>query len=1302
MNVIRSDLNVPTMQSEVALTINGTSYKVSSSLSVDTSLNEFIRTIAHLKGTKFMCLEGGCGACIVTAKRKDATTGKEYIFAVNSCLTPIFACHGWSVTTIEGIGSKATGYNEIQSRLASFNGSQCGFCSPGMVMNMYSLVKGNEDVFMKTVENSFGGNICRCTGYRPILDAFKSLCTDAPKVYHPDLCSDIEDFPRLCLKTEEICSQACSNKNRCLPEESIEDDFDLLYVENLSLMLSNDVKWYKVDDKKQIFEIFDMIDDFQSYQLVAGNTARGAYRTGDFDYYIDINSVAELSDWILQDNALILGSNITLTKTMNIFERISQKYPRFSYLKVFADHIDLVANVPIRNVGTLAGNLSLKNQHPEFPSDIYLLFVLVRALYVEETSMGTSDTKFVEELIATSLRKKLITCFILPALDDSYIIKTYKIMPCAQNAKAIVNAGFKIKLSNKDALTVSEATIVFGGITPNYVHAEQTQNYLVGKSLSDSQAVQGALDKLDYELHPNFSPPDASPIYRKRLAQSLFYKFILSLKPGSIQEKYRSGGETLQRPRSSGKQSFTSDRKLWPVNKAIPKLEAYSQCSGEAEYTNDIPSLPGELFGALVLAPAGPGTLDSIDTSVAMRLNGVKSFFSAKNIPGINIFTPPGEIFSPDTEPVFADKYVTFSGQPVGIMVAETQLLANKAAGMVRVNVTNLKKPLLTPEEVLDSGDQSRVRFTQSIERKAKKGSGKHIIKGSFECREQYHFHMETQTCLAVPTDEGIDLYPSSQYLSTTQRAISLALKLPENCINVQNRRVGGGYGGKLSRMPQIAIPCALGAFILRKPVRIVLSIESNMQAIGKRTCCLSTYEVSVDDEGKVQYLDMNIHQDLGSSFNDNTIPLTLQNVVNCYDSSTWKVDAYAVRTDKSSNTYCRAPGACEGIATIEHVFEHIATELKKDPLVVRATNFADDSKEHLGTIIDQLKESSDFDNRKKKIQKFNGENRWRKQGISITPMRFALGLFGNFHVLVSIYQSDGSVSITHGGIEMGQGINTKAAQVCAYKFEIDVEMVKIKPSNVLTAPNDFGSVNSMTSDSVCQGVIICCDILLERLSPIKAKLSPDAKWQEVIAAAAVENIDLCAIHMYTIKDIGEKNDMRYNTKTYNIFGACVTEVEVDILTGKYLILRTDIIEDAGVSLNPELDVGQVEGAFVLGLGYWLTEDIIFDCNTGKVLTDRTWNYKPPGFKDIPCDFRVTILKNYSDPNGSPFFLRSKATGEPPLCMSCGVMFALRQAINASRCDAGKPDDWCDISVPFSPEKVFLAAFTGTQEYKLG
>nr|XP_018909622.1 PREDICTED: xanthine dehydrogenase-like [Bemisia tabaci] len=1280
--------------SEVALTINGVLYKVPESLPADTTLNEFIRTAAHLKGTKFMCLEGGCGACIVTAKRKDPATGKDLIFAVNSCLTPIFACHGWAITTVEGIGSKATGYNKVQSRLASFSGTQCGYCSPGMVMNMYSLMKGNEQVTMKAVENSFGGNICRCTGYRPILDAFKSLCTDSPKDFYPDKCADIEDFPKVCPKTAEICTKICNDKNRCHTDEHFNEEYDFLYVDNLALSLANNTKWYKVDGKKEIFEIFDMIDDPQSYQLVAGNTAHGVYRNSDFDFYIDINSVAELSDWNLQDNALNLGANITLTKAMSIFESVSKKYPKFSYLKAFADHIDLIANVPVRNVGTLAGNLSIKNQHTEFPSDIYLMFVTVGAMYTYETPMGSSDIREVEELIETDMRKKLITSFVLPSLDDSYIVKTYKIMPRAQNAHAYVNAGFKIKLGNKDTMTVSEASIVYGGIRRNFVHASQTENFLVGKSLLDSHVVQGALDKLASEVDPDVVLTDASPAYRKGLAQSLFYKFVLSLKPTSISPKYRSGGEKLVRPLSSGKQSFDSDEKMWPVNKAMPKLEAYSQCSGEAEFSNDVLAPPGELYGAFVLAPVGPGILDSIDTSASMAMNGVKSFFSAKNIPGLNSFTPvDAATGAQENELLFAEKEVLFAGQPVGLLIATSQHLANKAAKRVKVHVKDVKKPLTSTQEVLSSGDKSRIKPIKTVERKLENAaSGKNIIKGVFEIKEQYHFTMETQVCLAVPTEEGLDVYPSSQFLSMIQRSISQCLKLPENCINVQNRRVGGGYGSKISRNSQVATACALAAYILRKPVRVMLTIETNMQSVGKRIPCLSTYEVSVDDAGKIQYLNLDIHQDLGSSWNENAVSGTLAFLASGYDSRTWNINGFAVRTDKSSNTWCRAPGSAEAIATIEHILDHIATVLNKDPVDVRTANFSDDYKEQLVAMITQLKETSDFDNRKQQIKEFNEKNRWRKKGISLVPMRYPMGLWGNYHALISIYQSDGTVSIAHGGIEMGQGINTKAAQVCAYKFGIDVSMVKIKPTNVLTAPNNAVSGGSMASEAVSLGVIKCCDVLLARLAPIKAKLGPDADWQKIIGTAAAENVDLCANYMYTNKDFGEK------VSSYDIFGVAALEVEVDVLTGNYLIQRCDIIEDAGVSLSPEVDIGQVEGAFVMGLGYWLTEEIIFDPNTGSVLTDRTWNYKPPGAKDIPVDLHVTLLKNGSNPVG---VLRSKATGEPPLCMSCGVMFALRDAINSSLADAGKQKQWIDIKVPFTPEKVFLAASAGTQEYKL-
>ncbi|BES97394.1 2 iron, 2 sulfur cluster Hypothetical protein [Nesidiocoris tenuis] len=622
----------------VKLKINDKEYTVPDDLPADTSLNSFIREHAHLTGTKFMCLEGGCGACIVSVQSKHPTTGKLKKYSVNSCMVPIYACHGWSVTTVEGLGGKAKGYHAIQKRLAAASGTQCGFCSPGMVMNMNSLLEANPKITMLEVENSFGGNICRCTGYRPILDAFKSLASDAPPHLTKKM-ADIEDM--MCPKSGKICTGSSCGQS-CTDNETSDDDQapkQLMYVE-----LKNGAKWLRPTSVKEVFEIFDMIEG-KSYRLVGGNTGQGVYRIEkEPDVWIDLNGIGELhGSEVSRSDGITLGANISLTEAMELFYRESKEFPSgYGYLKVLADHIDLIANVPVRNAGTFAGNLAMKHDNVAFPSDIFLMLETVGAQVVVRDVTGIETEMGLVEFLSQDMNKKLLTKIKLPLHDDSiHVYKTFKIMPRAQNAHAYVNAGFFANVNKQGGYKVlKKPRIVFGGIKPDFVHASQVEDYLVDKNLVDQHTIQGALNILTSELQPDHVLPDATPAYRKGLAESLLYKFILSIDQSKIAEKYKSGGQLLTRPVSSAKQDFDTNRNLWPLNKPMPKLEALIQCSGEAEYTNDIPVHFGQLYGQMVLADR-LATVASIDFAEAMKIPGVWGSYTAKDLPGPNSFLRP-------------------------------------------------------------------------------------------------------------------------------------------------------------------------------------------------------------------------------------------------------------------------------------------------------------------------------------------------------------------------------------------------------------------------------------------------------------------------------------------------------------------------------------------------------------------------------------------------------------------------------------------------------------------------------------
>ncbi|KAF4522202.1 hypothetical protein B566_EDAN007353 [Ephemera danica] len=326
--------------SEVTFILNGVTRTVGSELSSSTSLNLYIRDVAQLTGTKNLCYEGDCGACIVAATVQHPVLQQKQTFAVNSCLVPVFACHGWEITTVEGLGDRHTGYHPIQAALAQFNGTQCGFCSPGMVMNMYSLSKDKPPT-MAEVENAFSGNLCRCTGYRSILDAFKSLATDATPALKRS-CADIEDLYKICSKTGKACSGSCK------PIE----------MKPIQVKPKAEATWYKVTTLDGLTSTLNTIGDVP-YKLVAGNTAEGVYRSSGIEAYIDIKDVPELRSHVTTPSYK-LGGNVTLTEAMNIFK--SATAPDYLYLKQLADHINRTANVAVNN-----GTLSLLS------SDIFFL-----------------------------------------------------------------------------------------------------------------------------------------------------------------------------------------------------------------------------------------------------------------------------------------------------------------------------------------------------------------------------------------------------------------------------------------------------------------------------------------------------------------------------------------------------------------------------------------------------------------------------------------------------------------------------------------------------------------------------------------------------------------------------------------------------------------------------------------------------------------------------------------------------------------------------------------------------------------
>nr|XP_034832568.1 indole-3-acetaldehyde oxidase-like [Maniola hyperantus] len=1271
----------------VEFTVNGKKCRVDSSLHRDTTLNAYLRYHLGLPGTKSMCRIGICGACIVNVTAQRETSGTVETFSVNSCLVLVFSCHGWNITTIEGVGNRLKGYSEIQKRVAAFNATQCGYCTPGWVMHLNSLA--DKGLNMVELENSFGCNTCRCTGYRPILDTIKSFAIDAS----PALCKKVEEIEELTTGFNDkakICDRKCStcsdgdwslinDTNKCRP---------IIMCSGKCSTSSDDgeTMFMKVFEEDQIFDMINTCGT-KPYMLIDGNTGKGLIK--DFEYpvaIIDISDTPSLKCYHYDQN-LVLGANVSLQDCLEIFKQAALTMDGFAYLEEFAKHFDLVAQMPVRKLGSLAGNIMLKHKNPAYQSDVFLLFEAIGATTTIRDENGIKTCYSMAYFLQIDMHRKLIVSFQLPPEDSLHKFRSYKIMPRSQNALAIVNAAFSVKFDIDNR--IDSISIVYGNISPDFIHAAQTEAYLRGKNLFHNQVLQGAINVLNKEIIPIDSPPEPSPWARKKLAINLFYKFVLSITPdGTISPRYQTGGELIFRPLSSGIQSYQTDPSLYPLNKPVQKLEALLQSSGEAQFVNDIPPMLNEVFGAFVLSTVCNGDVDEIDVAHALKLDGVLGLYTAKDIPGVNSFTVPGIQLETENEEILVEK-VKHYGQPVAIVVAISQDLAINAAKIVKVTYKNVRNtpPILTINQAKKFSD--RIKSGPTIEPKGRGSNVKKIIKGVFEAKSQYPYYMEPLTCVAVPVDKGLEVYDATQWMDLTQIAVARCLNMSESDVHVKVRRIGGGFGGKISRNALVACACAVVARGMDRPCRFILPLETNIVIAGGRLPVECEYEVGVDDDGVIQYLNASITEDAGCSHNENILSFVAGAFKSCYNTEYFSLKTYAVLTDLTSNSYVRAPGTIEGVMSIENIMEHIGFALKKDPIDIRLANMRKDDND-LPELIKALKIQADYENRLKEIETFNKNNRWMKKTLKVNTMFYPVQYYGNYTALVSVYRGDGTVTITTGGIEMGQGVNTKAAQVCAYELGIPLEEVSVIPNYSFVAANNVFSGSSIVSECICYSVIKACNILKERLKPIKEQLG-NPTWMELIQKAGEEEMDLSARYMMS--------DSEPDLHNYSAFAVTILEVQLDVLCGKFQINRCDILEDVGLSANPNIDIGQIEGAYVQGLSYLTFEHFVYDKKTGKKLTNSALLYEVYLGKDIPVDFRVHLRYNSKNTKG---VLGSKAVGEMGICSSPGIVYALRQCILETRKESGHdPNEWFDLDIPVTSESILKAQDSKLEELQL-
>ncbi|XP_046360646.2 indole-3-acetaldehyde oxidase-like [Haliotis rufescens] len=1269
------------LKSSVTFTINGISYTVGNQYAAALSLNEFMRSQGVSYGTKVMCMEGGCGVCLVTTTLYDPITKAVQTYTVNSCLMPLYTCDGMQVTTIEGLGNPWDGLHPLQDRLAQYNGAQCGFCSPGHVMNMYGMLKRTPNPTMQQVENAFDATICRCTGYRSILDAMKSFASDAPPSL-PGGTIDIEELDKkICSKTGKTCTGRCSSEGQTDPEHV-----------PLHIVLQGS-QWYKPTTRQQLYALLGQHKG-DKYRLVFGNSGSGVYKEIGpwmYDVLIDLRGIQEFYSISEDSSKVMFGPCISLTNMMEVFEKNSTN-PGLSYFRDFASHVANIANTGVRNLGSWAGNLMLKNLHTEFPSDVFTMFETVGATLFIGSSDGTEKSYSLIDFLNLDMKGKVILSVTLPTFPSGDVyVKTFRVTPRHQNGHAYVTAGFRLQLNRNNNFTLkTKPSLVYGGINKTLVHASNTEAFLQGKHLGDPSVLKAAIASLSAELIPDTTAGLSSPAYRKNLAICLFYKCVLGMCGEKAGSRFQSGGTNLMRPVSSGTQTYDSRKDEYPLTQPMTKADATLMTSGRVQYVADIPPAPNEVAASFVISSVGNAEIDTVDTSAALSYPGVLKYISADDIgTNRNNFREPS---AGGVEELFCSGQVLYSGQPIGLIVAVDKPSADTAASMVKVTYKNVQPPIITMEEAIQKNS-----IFPNVAKELKVGDAAAAIAGSdkqitgtIKMKQQYHFHLETQFCLGYPAEDGVGvhLHSATQWSDGVQQAVARLLNIKDSSVSVEVKRLGGSFGGRITRANMTACAAALATQIMKRPVRLAMNFHTNMKTVGKRIPYLANYTIGINNDGKLQGIQLTAHADCGISPNDNRFALFPRYMDNAYYCPAWDFKPVALKTNLPTNTPCRSPACVPSMFIMETMMDHAAKVLNMDPLTFRKLNLFNKGQTavsglvlkycNIKEIVTQLETSADVKARKQLVAAFNQANRWKKKGIEVMPLRWNLNYTHvDYNVYLTVYHGDGSVALSLGGVDVGQGLNIKMMQICAFELGIPIDTIKIKPTTTLANSNSFTTGGSHTTEVNALGVVQCCQQLKTRIAPVKAKMV-NPTWQQLVAQCYKQGVDLSA---------RSSTNPTGDFCNYNTCGAVCTEVEVDILTGENQITRVDILYDCGDSMNPDIDIGQAEGGFVMGLGYWMTEQMIFDPTTGTALTDGTWEYKPPMGKDIPIDFRIQFLKNAPNPLG---VLGSKTVGEPPVCMASSALFAVKHAIEAARKDMSQ-DTFFPLDGPATVEMIQTA-----------
>lgn len=729
------------------------------------------------------------------------------------------------------------------------------------------------------------------------------------------------------------------------------------------------------------------------------------------------------------------------------------------------------------------------------------------------------------------------------------------------------------------------------------------------------------------------------------------------------------------------------------VGRARKHESAELHVRGQATYTDDIAELAGTLHAALGLSARAHARINAIDLAQVRASRGVVAVLTASDIPGLN---DCGPIVHDD--PILADGLVQYVGQPIFIVVADSHDNARRAARLATVDYEDLPA-ILTPQQaraaaswVLPPMRLARGDAAQAF------ALAPHTVKGELHVGGQEQFYLEGQIAYAIPgEDRGMHVYCSTQHPSEMQHVVAHALGLHSHHVTVECRRMGGGFGGKESQSALWAAAAGIAAVRTGRPVKLRADRDDDMLVTGKRHCFHYEYQVGYDDDGRILAAKVDMVTRAGYSA-DLSGPVATRAVChfdNAYYLSDVEILAACGKTNTQSNTAFRGFGGPQGAIAIEYVIDEIARNLGRDALDIRRLNFYGTQDRNvtpfgqqivdnvIHELVAELEADSDYRARRAAILDYNRSSPVLKKGLALTPLKFGIA-FNVTHLnqagaLVHVYV-DGSVLVNHGGTEMGQGINTKVMQVVAHELGVELSKVRATATNTSKVANTSATAASTGADLNGKAAQDAARKIRARLAdfaaahyggqPSEVRFAAGTvfvaglalPFEELVAKAYLARVQLWSDGFYATPGLHwDPKTMTGRPFSYFAYGAAVSEVVVDTLTGEWKLLRVDALYDAGRSLNPAIDIGQVEGAFIQGMG-WLTTEELWWNPAGKLMTHAPSTYKIPAVSDCPEDFRVRLFDNA---NVEDSIHRSKAVGEPPLLLPFSVFFAIRDAISS-------------------------------------